>query len=104
MYCAFVLEPTGDNIDLLAKNMNENVEGFTAYKTCPIEAMQMIEQPDVLHSICDNIIRLRDKVDKDIDLAFDFHGRCTPAMVCCLESLIVLNEDYFLVSPFNLYA
>jgi hypothetical protein len=50
------------------------VEGFTAY-------IQMIEQPHVLHTIRDSIVLLRDKVDKRIDVALDFHRRCTPAMV-----------------------
>jgi L-alanine-DL-glutamate epimerase-like enolase superfamily enzyme len=91
MYGWLSLEPTGDYIDLYAKSINENVEGFTAYKACPVPAMQMVEQPDVLHAIYDNVVRLRNKVDKKIDLALDFHGRCTPAMVCLLESLIILN-------------
>ncbi|CAF1012884.1 unnamed protein product [Adineta steineri] len=90
MYGWLSLEPTGDYIDLYAKSINENVEGFTAYKTCPIPPMQMIEQPDVLHAIRDNITLLRDKVDKKIDVALDFHGRCTPAMS---RRLIHMIED-----------
>jgi L-alanine-DL-glutamate epimerase-like enolase superfamily enzyme len=78
-------------MDLCAKSINENVEGFTAYKSCPIPAMQMIEQPHVLHSIRDSVVRLREKVDKRIDVALDFHGRCTPAMVSFLKFRILLN-------------
>ena len=81
MYGWVSMEPTGDYIDLYAKSINENVDGFTAYKTCPIPPMQMIEQPNVLHAIRDNVVHLREKVDKRIDVALDFHGRCTPAMV-----------------------
>jgi hypothetical protein len=61
------------------KSINENVEGFTAY-------IQMIEQPHVLHTIRDTIF-LRDKVDNRIDVALDFHGRCTPAMASVLGLL-----------------
>jgi len=86
MYGWVSLEPTGDYIDLAAKAINENAEGFTAYKSCPIPAMQMVEQLNVLHAIRDNIVLFRDKVDKKIDVALDFHGRCTPAMVSCRES------------------
>jgi hypothetical protein len=91
MYGWLSLEPTGDYIDLYAKSINENVEGFTAYKACPIPAMQMIEQPHVLHSFRDNVVRLREKIDKRIDVALDFHGRCTPALVSFLKFSILLN-------------
>jgi hypothetical protein len=103
MYGWLSLEPTGDYIELHAKNINENAEGFTAYKTCPIPPMQMIEQPHVLHAIRDNIVLLRDKIDKKIDLALDFHGRSTPAMASLFELLILLNKDYFVVSTYNSY-
>jgi galactonate dehydratase len=103
MYGWLSLEPTGDYIDLYAKSINENIEGFTAYKTCPIPPMQMIEQPHVLHAIRDNIVLLRDKVDKRIDLALDFHGRCTPAMVSLLELFVILNYDCFVVSTTDSY-
>ncbi len=85
MYGWLKLEPTGDYIDLYAKQANENPEGFTAYKTCPVPGMQMVEQPHILHSIRDNVTELRGKIDKKIDLALDFHGRCTPAMVTFLK-------------------
>jgi len=87
MYDRVSLEQTADSIDLYAKSINENPKGFTAYKTCPNVAMQMVEQPNVLHEIRDSIVLLRDKIDKRIDLALDFHGRCTPAMVNFFESL-----------------
>jgi galactonate dehydratase len=103
MYGWLSLEPTGDYIDLYAKSINENIEGFTAYKTCPIPPMQMIEQPHVLHAIRDNIVLLRDKVDKRIDLALDFHGRCTPAMVSLLELFVILIYDCFVVSTTDSY-
>jgi L-alanine-DL-glutamate epimerase-like enolase superfamily enzyme len=63
MYSRLSLEPTGDYVDSYAKSINENVEGFTAYKTCPIPPMQMIEQPHVLHAIRDKIVLFRDKID-----------------------------------------
>jgi galactonate dehydratase len=91
MYGWLRLEETGDYIDLYAKSINENPEGFTAYKTCPTGAMQMVEQPNVLHEIRDNVTRLREKIDKKIDLALDFHGRCTPATVSSLDSLVIFN-------------
>jgi galactonate dehydratase len=103
MYGWLSTEPTGDYIELYAKRVNENAEGFTAYKTCPVPAIQMIEQPHVLHAIRDNIVLLRDKIDKKIDLALDFHGRSTPAMVNLFELLILLNKDYFIVSTSNPY-
>lgn len=86
MYGWLSLQPTGDYIDLYAKSINENPEGFTAYKTSPNVAMQMVEQPNVLHEIRDSIVLLRDKIDKRIDIAVDFHGRFTPAMVNLFES------------------
>ena len=104
MYGWLSLEPTGDYIDQYAKSINENVEGFTAYKTCPIPPMQMIEQPNVLHAIRDNVILLREKIDKRIDVALDFHGRCTPAMVSCLHHLTLLYEFSFLVSTSHSYV
>jgi galactonate dehydratase len=87
MYGWISLEPMSDSIDLYAKSINENAEGFTAYKASPIPGMQMIEQPHVLHAIRDQVVLLREKIDKKIDLALDFHGRCTPAMVSFLKIL-----------------
>jgi galactonate dehydratase len=86
MYDRISLQHTGASIDLYAKSINENPEGFTAYKTSPNVAMQMVEQPNVLHEIRDSIVLLRDKIDKRIDIAVDFHGRFTPAMVNLFES------------------
>ena len=57
----------------------------------------MVEQPHVLHAIRDNVIRLREQVDKRIDVALDFHGRCTPAMVTFfkLSYFYLVNNNYF---------
>ncbi|CAF1254720.1 unnamed protein product [Rotaria sordida] len=106
MYGWLPFEPTGDYNDLNAKSINENPEGFTAYKTCPFAAMQMVEQPHVLHAIRDNIILLRDKIDKRIDVALDFHGRSTPAMsrriIHMIENvdIMFIGHDYLKV-PFQ---
>ncbi|CAF1301112.1 unnamed protein product [Rotaria sordida] len=81
MYGWLSLEPTGDYIDLYAKTM------------------QMIEQPHVLHAIRDNIILLRDKIDKRIDVALDFHGRCTPAMSRRIIHMIENVDIMFIEEP-----
>ncbi|CAF1031104.1 unnamed protein product, partial [Didymodactylos carnosus] len=99
MYGWLSLEPTGDYIDLFCKNINENKEGFTAYKTCPLPAMQMIEQPYVLHQIVDNVTLLRNKIDKRIDIALDFHGRSTPIMSRRLAHMIEDLDIMFIEEP-----
>ncbi len=86
MYPHLKLQPTED-----FTSVNESPEGFTAYKTSPIPGMQMVEQPNVLHEIRDHFVLLREKMDKKIDLALDFHGRCTPATVSLLDSLVIFN-------------
>lgn len=58
----------------------KRAQGFEAFKTGPFGAMRIIETPDVLRGVTERLTAMREAVGWEMDIAFDFHGRVSPAM------------------------
>jgi galactonate dehydratase len=70
-----------DTGDYVAEAARE-VEGreFTAYKFVPVPACELLENPRFFDRVVETVAGLRKVLGEEIDMALDFHGRCTPAV------------------------
>ncbi len=90
-------EETGDYIENFKLSVQDTQ--FTAFKLCPVPAMQMIETPEVLDRIVQNVKEVRETAPRHVDIALDFHGRTTPAMAKRLARLLEPFDPMFLEEP-----
>ncbi|MCE5259970.1 MAG: galactonate dehydratase, partial [Chloroflexi bacterium] len=58
----------------------KHAQGFDAFKTGSFGAMRIVETPDVLRNITEQLAALREAVGWKMHIAVDFHGRVSPAM------------------------
>ena len=88
---------TGDYIE----DFLHHIEGgeFTAYKFAPIDAAWMIESPAAMQKAVDRVAEARRKAGPQIDLAVDFHGRCTPALSRRLAQKLEPFDLMFIEEP-----
>ncbi len=90
-------EETGDYIENFKLSVQDTE--FTAFKLCPVPAVQMIETPAVLDRIIENVREVRQAAARHVDIALDFHGRTTPALARRLAYLLEPFDPMFLEEP-----
>lgn len=83
-------EETGDYVENFKRSVKDGA--FTAYKLVPVPGMRMIETPDVLDRVVQNVKEVREAAPRHVDIALDFHGRTTPAVARRLARQL---EPYF---------
>lgn len=91
------IEKTGDYVE----NFKRSVEDtrFTAFKFVPVPGMRMIETPDVLDRVVQNVKDVREAIPRHVDIGLDFHGRTTPAMARKLARLLEPYDPMFIEEP-----
>jgi len=72
---------------------------FTAYKMSSLKATKMIETPGVLDRVVEDFAKIREAVGRDVDIAFDFHGRTTPAVAKRLARALEPYDPMFIEEP-----
>ena len=74
-------------------------EGFTAMKTGMSAPMRPVQGDGAIGEIAGRIEALRDAVGDDVEIAFDAHGRFTPAMAIKLARALEPYNIWFLEEP-----
>jgi galactonate dehydratase len=72
---------------------------FTAYKFVPVPACEPIETPRFIDEVVETVANLRKTLGNDIDMALDFHGRCTPAVAKQLCRALEPFRPMFIEEP-----
>jgi galactonate dehydratase len=90
-------ETTGDYIENFKLNIKDTK--FTAFKFCPVPAVQMIEIPAMLDRIVHNVKEVREAAPRHVDIALDFHGRTTPALARRIIPLVEQYDPMFIEEP-----
>ena len=88
---------TGDYISQVAQ-LATNL-AFTAYKFVPVPAGEPIESPRFLDEVTATVARLREILGNEIDMALDFHGRCTPPVAKQLCRMLEPYRPFFVEEP-----
>ena len=69
---------TGDYVSEVAKAVGDRE--FSAYKFVPIPECRPVEPPRFIDEVVATVAGLRKTLGPEIDMALDFHGRCSPAL------------------------
>ncbi len=88
---------TGDYVSEVAKAVGDR--DFTAYKFVPVPACEPIETPRFIDEVIETVSNLRKTLGNDIDMALDFHGRCTPAVAKQLCRALEPFRPMFIEEP-----
>ncbi|MFM8832014.1 MAG: galactonate dehydratase [Spartobacteria bacterium] len=88
---------TGDYVSEVAKAVGDR--DFTAYKFVPVPACEPIEIPRFIDEVVETVANLRKTLGNDIDMALDFHGRCTPAVAKQLCRVLEPFRPMFIEEP-----
>jgi galactonate dehydratase len=88
---------TGDYVSQVAKSVESR--DFTAYKFVPVPACEPIETARFMDEVVETVARLREALGKDIDIALDFHGRCSPALAKQLCRALEPMHPMFIEEP-----
>ena len=88
---------TGDYVSEVAKAVGDR--DFTAYKFVPVPACEPIETPRFIDEVVETVANLRKTLGNDIDMALDFHGRCTPAVAKQLCRALEPFRPMFIEEP-----
>jgi galactonate dehydratase len=92
--------PGGETLDEYADSGRALVvEGFTAMKTGMSAPMRAVQGDSAVREIAGRIEALRDAVGDDVEIAFDAHGRFTPAMAIKLARALEPYNIWFLEEP-----
>jgi galactonate dehydratase len=92
--------PSGSTPEEYAESGRALVEqGFTAMKTGATVPVAPVQGDAVFHRIAERIETLRDAVGEDVEIAFDAHGRFTPAMSIKLARALEPYNIWFLEEP-----
>jgi len=92
--------PSGATAEELAQSASSLVErGFTAMKTGVVEAVVPVQGDAVFRRAAEQFEALRDAVGEDVELAWDAHGRLTPAMAIKLARALEPYNVWFLEEP-----
>ena len=72
----------GQTLDDIVANAKKSVEeGFTLFKTVPIDGpIRPLDTVELIDRAVERVGRLRGSLPGHVDLALDFHGRFIPAM------------------------
>ncbi len=88
---------TGNYVSEVAKAVGDR--DFTAYKFVPVPACEPIETPRFIDEVIETVSNLRKTLGNDIDMALDFHGRCTPAVAKQLCRALEPFRPMFIEEP-----
>jgi len=88
---------TGDYVAQAARIAETS--SFTAYKFVPVPAAEPLESPQWLDDVTATVTRLRETLGDGIDMALDFHGRCSPALARQLCRALEPCRPYFIEEP-----
>ena len=88
---------TGDYVSEVAKAVGDR--DFTAYKFVPVPACEPIESQRFIDEVVETVSNLRKTLGSDIDMALDFHGRCTLAVAKQLCRALEPFRPMFIEEP-----
>ena len=71
--------PDGPTDEMVARAQQLAAAGYTALKMAPEAPLRYLEAPGVLDRIVEKWSAVRNAVGREVDLAFDFHGRLSLA-------------------------
>jgi galactonate dehydratase len=92
--------PSGDTLDDYAESGRALVaEGFTAMKTGAAVPVGPVQGDGIFRRAAERIEALRDAVGEDVEIAFDAHGRFSPAMSIKLAKALEPYNIWFLEEP-----
>jgi galactonate dehydratase len=92
--------PDGATLEELADSARSLVEqGFTAMKTGFAEAVRPIQGDGFCRRAAEQVEALRNAVGADVEIAWDAHGRLTPAMAVKLARTLEPHNIWFLEEP-----
>jgi galactonate dehydratase len=92
--------PGGMTLDEVAAGARSLVEdGFAAMKTGISEAVLPVQGDSFFHRAAEQAEALRDAVGADVEIAWDAHGRLTPAMSIKLARALEPYNIWFLEEP-----
>ncbi len=90
----------GESDAELIENAQKAVaQGFTAVKTGPTAAVDMVDGADVIKAAVKRIEGLRAAVGDGVDIALDIHGRLSPAMSIQLIESLWDAKPFFVEEP-----
>ena len=73
--------------------------GFTALKTGLFNAVQIVDTPALVEDAVSKFAAIREAVGPHVDVAIDFHGRCSPAMSIRLAQALEPYQPMFIEEP-----
>jgi galactonate dehydratase len=92
--------PDGVTVEELADSARSLVErGFTAMKTGLAEPVLPVQGDGFCRRAAEQVEALRDAVGDDVEIAWDAHGRLTPAMSIKLARALEPYDVWFLEEP-----
>jgi galactonate dehydratase len=92
--------PGGSTLEDLAESARTLVDqGFTAMKTGLAEPVLPVQGDGVFRRAAEHVEALRDAVGEEIEIAWDAHGRFTPATSIKLARALEPYEIWFLEEP-----
>jgi galactonate dehydratase len=88
---------TGDYVSEVARSIEG--QDFTAYKFVPVPACEPLESARFIDEVVTTVSALRERLGNGIDMALDFHGRCTPAVAKQLCRALEPYRPLFIEEP-----
>jgi galactonate dehydratase len=96
----YVNGPGGDTLEELAESARSLVErGFTAMKTGVTEPVRPVQGDGFFRRAAEQFEALRDAVGENVEIAWDAHGRLSPAMSIKLARALEPYNVWFLEEP-----
>lgn len=88
---------TGDYVSEVARAVE--AREFTAYKFVPVPACEPLETPRFIDEVVATVAGLRQTLGDGIDMALDFHGRCSPSTAKQLCRDLEPYRPFFIEEP-----
>lgn len=88
---------TGDYVSEVVRSIEE--QDFTAYKFVPVPACEPLESACFIDEVVATVAALRERLGNGIDMALDFHGRCSPAVAKQLCRALEPYRPLFIEEP-----
>lgn len=88
---------TGDYVSEVARSIEG--QDFSAYKFVPVPACEPLESARFIDEVVSTVAGLRERLGNGIDMALDFHGRCTPAVAKQLCRALEPYRPFFIEEP-----
>jgi len=88
---------TGDYVSEVARSIEG--QDFSAYKFVPVPACEPLESARFIDEVVSTVAALRERLGNGIDMALDFHGRCSPAVAKQLCRALEPYRPFFIEEP-----